>query len=151
LRSLPPWRGVCDFDQADWDAYIAAARLVQQADPDTVGAAFDKFAAEARRLDEHYLGYEHESKPFILLRVAFALPESIPAEQRFSYKGWSNWPDADERGEVNPGWPVAWREGKPYLVASYAGSEGQSYPAGAEYRFLRETFLYRDLSRSPES
>jgi len=147
LRSLPPWRGVSDFDDTDWDAYIGAARLVQQADPDAVGAALDEFAAEVRRLDENYPGYEQESKPFLLLRVVFALPESVPVAQRFSYKGWSNWPDADDRGEVDPGWPVAWRAGRPRLLASYAGSEGQPYPAATEYRFLRETFPYRDLGR----
>lgn len=146
LRSLPPWRTIADFGEADWDAYVRAARLVQQADPETVGAALDEFAAEARQLDARYPGYELESKPFLLMRVVFALPETVPAEQRFSYKGWSNWPDPDERGEVNPGWPIAWREGKPHLVASYEGSAGQPYPAAAEYRFLHATFPYRDLS-----
>jgi hypothetical protein len=145
LRSLPPWRTVADFGEADWDAYIRAARLFQQADPETVNAALDAFAAESRQLDARYPGYELESKPFLLMRVVFALPETVPAEQRFSYKGWSNWPDPDERGEINPGWPVAWREGRPHLIASYEGSAGQPYPAALEYRFLRATFPYRNL------
>jgi len=145
LHTLPPWRGIADFYDEDWDAYLAAARLVQQADPETVTAALDEFTAEAAELDEHYPGYEHESKPFLLMRVVFALPETVPVQRRFAYKGWSNWPEPDQRGEINPGWPVAWRQGRPYLVASYEGSQGQPYPAAAEYRFLRDTFPHRNL------
>jgi hypothetical protein len=145
LRSLQPWRGVADLSDEDWDGYLAAARLVQRSDPATVAAALDEFATEAGRLDEHYPGYEHESKPFLLMRVVFAIPETAPAHERFSYKGWSNWPDPDERGEVHLSWPVSWRQGRPRLVASYQGSEGQPYAVAAEYRFLRETFPYRIL------
>lgn len=146
LRALPPWLRAVDFGDAEWDEYIRTAKLFQQSDPETVAAALDRFAAESRCLDENYPGYEHESKPFLLMRVMFALPQQVPAAQRFSYKGWSNWPEPDGRGEVNPGWPVAWNKGRPYLEASYTGSEGQAYPASAEYRFLRATFPYRKLA-----
>lgn len=146
LRSLAPWRTAKDFSEADWDAYLRAARLVRRTEPETVVAALDAFAAECRRRDaERFPGYEDESKPFLLMRIVFAIPDAAPAEKRFSFKGWSNWPDPDERGEVNLGWPVGWRDGRPYLLASYAGSGGQAYPAAAEYRFLSATFPYREL------
>jgi hypothetical protein len=145
LRSLPPWQTIADFGEAEWDAYIRTARLVQQADPDTVSAALDQFAAELRQSNAPYPGYELESVPFLLMRVVFLLPETVPVAQRFAYKGWSNWPDPDDRGEVNPGWPVVWKAGRPSLVASYAGSSGQPYPASAEYRFLLATFPFRNL------
>ena len=79
------------------------------------------------------------------MRIVFAIPEAAPAEERFSFKGWSNWPEPDERGQVNLAWPVTWQHGRPELVTSYEGSMGQPYPAAREYRFLLDTFPYRSL------
>src|SRR5262245_63914663 len=87
LRSLPPWRTRADFAEADWDAYLRVAEQIQRADPETVVAALDAFAVECRQNEAaRYPGYEDESKPFLLMRVVFALPEAAPAEQRFSFK-----------------------------------------------------------------
>jgi hypothetical protein len=143
LHSLPAWAGQEDFTAQTWAQYIDVARIVQSTDPDTVEAALNGFIQEA--LQEQFQEYESESKPFILMRVVFEIPEVASAEKRFSYKGWTNWPDPDAKNQVNLSWPVSWEGGAPKLLASYEGSMGQPYAAAAEYSFLSQNFPYRNL------
>lgn len=143
LRELPAWRADRDFTHQEWAAFIDVAKLVQTANPDVVASALDDLMRE--RFSEEYRGTETDSKPFILMRVVFELPEAAPVEQRFSYKGWSNWPVPDARNQVNLGWPVTWQGGHPGLQALYDGSMGRPYTASAEYRFLLQTFPFRKL------
>jgi hypothetical protein len=143
LRSLPAWTKQEEFTDQTWAQYIDVARIVQSTDPDTVEAALNGFIQEV--LQEQVQGYESESKPFILMRVVFEIPEVASAEKRFSYKGWTNWPDPDAKNQVNLSWPVSWEGGAPKLLASYEGSMGQPYAAAAEYSFLSQNFPYRKL------
>jgi hypothetical protein len=141
--SLPVWSGRDSFRRDDWTKYLQVADTVHQTDPQIVEAALDQFVKGA--LLEPFMGYEIESKLFLLMRVVFDLPESAPQESRLSFKGWTNWPNPDANGNVSLAWPLTWRDGKPQLVNSYEGSEGKPYAATAEYRYLREHFPYRDL------
>lgn len=143
LHSLSAWTAQGDFSDQDWEKYVEIAKLVQSTDPDVVAAALDEFTQQAIR--EGYQGYESESKPFILMRVVFEIPETGSAEKRFSFKGWSNWPEPDANNEVNLSWPISWIGGSPTLVAPYEGSMGRPYAAAAEYRFLLKNFPYRKL------
>jgi hypothetical protein len=142
--SLRPWSRWSDFTDADWQNYINVARILQQTDPIIVEEALDSFLRTA--VSEPFTGYSSESKPFLLMRIVFDLPETAPADERRLYKGWTNWPQADTRGEVSLAWPVSWRSGKPELVASYEGSEGHPYGAVPEYRHLRGTRSFRALN-----
>jgi hypothetical protein len=143
LRSLPPWQNQVDFSAQDWKQYVDVARLIQSADPDMVTAALDEFVREVSQ--EEFRGYEGESKPFLLMRVVFELPERASVDERQSFKGWSNWPDADENNQVNLSWPVSWEGGSPKLLATYEESMGLPYSAGAEYRYLLKKYPYRKL------
>jgi len=141
LDSLPPWSHDEPFSDEDWAKYVEAARQVQEADPETITAVLDAFIKRAASEE----CYENESKPFLLMRLVFDLPEAAPERERFSFKGWANWPAPDSRGYVSLAWPLSWRSGRPEVVAAYAGSAGRSYAASEEYRYLRERFPYRDL------
>lgn len=143
LHSLPAWAGQEDFTAQTWAQYIDVARLIQSTSPDIVEAALNEFIQQS--LQEEFQSYESESKPFILMRVAFEIPEVAIAERRFSYKGWTNWPKPDSNNQVNLSWPVSWEGGEPRLLASYEGSMGAPYAAAAEYRFLLQNFPYRKL------
>ncbi len=143
LRRLRPWPSEGDFDAEDWQSYLRAARRFQAADPSHVAAVLEAFVEEA--LEEEYRGCESESKPFLLLRVMFDLPREAPAALGFSFKGWSNWPEPDSRGNLSLSWPVAWSEAGPRLAARYRGSMGKPYAAAAEFRFLRARFPMREL------
>lgn len=143
LDALPPWADPRDFTEAAWERYRAAARVFRHAEPAAVEAALDEFVRQTR--DREYQGYEDESKPFILMRVLFELPDRTDARERQSFKGWINWPAPDADGTVNPGWPVRWSAGRPALEAPYSGSMGLPYAAAEEYRWLRERYPFRSL------
>jgi hypothetical protein len=143
LDSLPPWSHDEDISEAGWAAYVEAARRFRQTDPEVAAAALDRFVEQAA--GEEFTGSESESKPFLLMRVLFELPEQAPESERVSFKGWTNWPRADERGQVSLSWPISWERGKPELTARYDGSAGRPYAASMEFRALRERFPYRDL------
>jgi hypothetical protein len=143
LHSLPAWKAQEDFTDQDWEQYIELARLVQSAGPDMVAAALDEFIQQT--VQEEYQGYEGESKPFILMRVLFELPEAASVDDRRSFKGWSNWPDADANNQVNLSWPVSWEGGRPKLLDYYKGSMGLPYAAAAEYHYLSRNYPYRKL------
>ena len=143
LGALRPWTDRLDFTDADWRGYIDAARAVQQADPAVVETVLDTFVEVCS--SETITEYTSESKPFLLMRVVFDLPEAAPVRERRSFKGWINWPGPDTRGEVSLAWPITWRDGAPDLSASYEGCEGGPYDAAAEYRFLRATRPLRAL------
>lgn len=140
LESLPPWADR-DFSEAEWRRYSAAAEVFMRATPATVETALSAFMQ--RTPPEGYPGYEHESKPFLLMRVLFELPESAPAAERRSFKGWTNWPEPDSQGRVSLSWPVSWPLGRPQLVATYAGSLGVPYDAVEEYRWFGERYPFR--------
>jgi hypothetical protein len=146
LDSLRPWTRRSDFTEADWQDYIRVGRAVQQADPQVVEEAL----VLTRTDQETSLDYTTQSRPFLLMRVVFDLPESAPPEERAIYKGWTNWPKPDAQGKVSLSWPISWRSGKPELLASYEGSEGKPYGAVPEYRHLRSKYSLRDLRPAPE-
>jgi hypothetical protein len=141
LGELVPWTSANDLSPQAWDRYVAAARAVQRAAPAEVERAIQDVLAtgsDAREGDD-------ETRVFLLLRVVFDLPERAPADERRSYKGWVNWPAPDGDGCVSLAWPIAWRDGRPALVAGYEGSEGPRYAAVAEYRHLLDRYAFRDL------
>jgi hypothetical protein len=140
---LPPWTSEGNFSKQEWAKFREVAKIVQSTPSDTVEAALDEFIKQA--IQEEYQGYESESKPFILMRVVFKIPELASAEKRFSYKGWTNWPEPDENNHVNLSWPISWDRDNPRLIASYEGSMGRPYAAAAEYRFLLENFPFRQF------
>ena len=148
MSELSPWQRD-DFADEEWETYVNAAKLVQSSDPETVEAALEEFIRDA--IKEEFRGYTSESKPFLLMRVVFDLPEAAPESERRSFKGWINWPPADASGEVSLAWPLSWDSGKPRLIAPYAGSEGIPYSAASEYRHLRERYPFRTLDDGGDS
>jgi len=143
LQLLAPWRYGVHLSETEWKQYIETAKIFQAANAMDIADALDAFVLENNQ--EDYQGWESESKPFLLMRVMFDLPEKAPVSQRFSFKGWSNWPQPDAQENVNLGWPIIWRNGQPALEANYEGSMGEIYGASAEYHFLLDHFSFRNL------
>ena len=142
LRSLAPWSDR-NFSPSEWAQYQRVAALFTKASPDVVKTALSQFVLEAMAADDH--GDEDESKPFILMRVLFDLPDRADAAELKSFKGWTNWPGPDAASKVNLGWPVRWSAGKPRLEATYEGSMGLPYAAAEEYDWLLQHRSFRDL------
>jgi hypothetical protein len=144
IRQLEPWR--TDYSEKGWKRLIALARVIQRTDPDTVAATFDTYLQHAFQ-DSVDAGYD-ESRPFLLLRAVFELPEEAPREAAFSFKGWFGTSSREgDRQRVNLAWPLSWKGGRPRLVAGCLGSEGPLYHAAAEYRYMLKHFPMRNLPR----
>jgi hypothetical protein len=141
---LSPWTTPEDFGEREWKDYIKVAQVIQKSEPETVKSALTDFMKKA--INEEYKGYESESKIFLLMRIAFDLPEEAPEKARFSFKGWENWPEPDDQGYVSLAWPISWGGNLPKLEASYEGSMGQPYRAVEEYQYLLDHFNYRNLT-----
>jgi hypothetical protein len=146
MRALEPWRNTTAYSRKGWDDLIALARIVQRTNPERVAAALDLFGKMPFH-EQVKPDYQEESKPFLLMRVVFDLPESAPRSEYFSFKGWIH-PSGSKLPEwINLSWPVSWRNGTPHLVAAYGGSLGQPYAASAEYRYLLKRYRMRDLGK----
>jgi hypothetical protein len=140
LRDLPPWRNT-DFKRDEWRRYLQAALLLQNTKPADAERAFLRFLDAG----EGFTSAENETRIFLLMRVAFDLPESAAADQRRIFKGWTNWPAPDADGVVNLSWPVNWQRDQPELIAPFEGAEGPRYGAIEEYRYLLERFSFRRI------
>jgi hypothetical protein len=145
LEDLPPWTTEAALSMEDWDHMKRVAEVLQKTPADAVVSALTAFARWCLDNPSDDDGYENESRVFLVMRITFEIPENAPASQRFAYKGWVNWQEPDESGNVNLAWPVAWNHGRPTLLAPYAGSQGLPYDPVVEYEFLSRTYPYRAL------
>lgn len=141
FATLAPWPADGDLSPQEWDRYCAVAAAVQGAEPDDVERALADFLDRRKGFE----GAADETRLFLLMRVVFDLPETAPAEQRRSFKGWVNWPPPAPDGTVSLAWPLTWAGGRPALVDPYEGSEGGRYAAVEEHRHLRDRFPFRAL------
>jgi len=147
LDSIAPWGTTTNYESSAWGRAIDAALVLQAADPRIVENALERFMRENRDSDPG------ESKPYIVLRLAFDLPENAPREAALSFKGWYRLDreasrfDADTNadGTINLAWPLSWKSGQPKIICGMTGSAGPSYAAAAEFRYMRERFPLRKL------
>jgi hypothetical protein len=162
LEGLEPWESGT-YSQSGWDRLVALAQLVQRTDPNEVSAALDAFLQRHHQQREPW----EETKPYLLLRVVFDLPEDAPAakvryfdgflthrlnvvagqrstnpllmfDQRFSIV-------AGQR-RVNLAWPITWGGGRPRLLAVAIASI-RPYKAVDEFKYFQSHFSMRNLSR----
>jgi hypothetical protein len=144
ISSIEPWRASGKYPRNAWDQAIRVARILQHSEPDIVGQALDDSVSS--NLPAVRGDCEENSKPFLLLRLMFDLPQtnasgSEPVWLRtWRYSG-SNPPAAS--------WPIGWTNGQPFLLEAWQGSYGRPYAARAEYDQFRRSFPLRQL-RSPE-
>lgn len=143
LKRLKPWGTKNDFNVKDWGAYTKTAIKFQKASKDEVLRTLGRFMKFSKNANQE--NYEEDSKPFILMRVIFDLPQEIAVEERKSFKGWINWPLEDSNGNVDYSWPIQWDNGVPMFVSSYEGSEGKLYEAILEYEYLLNHYPFRNF------
>jgi len=148
LDSLPHWRAR-DFNESEWQRFLHAARIFQLAKDEDIIAALNGYLAlrpEERSSDQdpNWMAFDPEvwSKPYLLFRVMFALPE-VPVIPRRPPAGWQTEPSD---GPFSPSWPITWVAGKPCLVAMLTGYEGAPYSPAAEYRYYRQNVPFRSLA-----
>jgi hypothetical protein len=155
IHSIRPWPSVedsCGYTESDWDRLVATARILQNADPTRLEDALSSYVTH------YYTSFEDDvdmvaewSKPLLLLRVMFDLPES---EDLTKYHpigcmgfGGFGWKAVREEMEVprTLATPVTFRNGRPELTAKRAGYSGPPYQVQDEYRFFFDNFEVRKL------
>jgi hypothetical protein len=140
FQALPKWATNHDLTDDEQQRLLATARTVQQAAPATVRKAIDRFMTDTDEYDPLDREFA-ETKLFLLMRVVFDLPESVPAADMAYFKGYLR-PESALR---NPSWPISWTEGKPQVVDRCVGSRGGRYLAADEYDFLLTRYRFRKL------
>ena len=150
ISSLPPWPVYTanTFSEDEWQRYISVASEVQKLKPSVVSSALDEYMAAIIHSPGFDIRDGEESKPYLLMRFVFVLPEAARSQDEHCFKLWDNWtmskgPD----GKVNLAWPLSWQSGRPEFVGLRLGSEGHPYAARAEYEYLLARFRFRRLGK----
>ena len=152
IDKLEPWTADGRYSPAGWRRIIATAKVLQACDTNTVALGLSRFFNEKR--SHNYQGsYEEDSKPFLLLRIIFDLPERAPTNRLFAFNSWDRtqrlpqglYSGFNEDGTVNLAWPIVWKSGDACLADAYIGSSGPLYNAAAEYMYMYSQFALRKL------
>lgn len=156
IYSLPGWERA-SFTDEQWQSYIHAAELLQRAKPTTVERALKDYVIHfMTAFEEGVDGIYELSKPFILLRVMFDLPQTPETSRMHENSpgtGFATRPINVESENLadTTSYPLRWKEDGPELLAEPAGYNGGPYPAAGEYRYFLKHFRYRSFQSSAAS
>jgi len=151
FSTLDPWPIEADYSEKAWRRMFAVAAVLQEVDPDVVERALWEFVRQADELpptSDAEGGVPGWSKVFVLLRVAFDLPEAQGPMTSAYRGGWMGVTFEEPHRTVwarDLAWPVRWVGGRPQLAAGLTGYKGPPYMPDAEYRYFREQFEFRKL------
>jgi hypothetical protein len=153
LKELRSWPDVSEdwFERSDWQSYVDLARVLQRTDPGVIEDGLSMFYDEAV-LSVDWLA--ELSRPYILLRVMFEIPDRMPDaircirdEQMIGPLLPPVFPENSPFGETDAT-PVAWTRDGPVLTAqlpvAFMGT-GLPYVPADEYRFFATYFRFREL------
>ncbi len=147
LRRMDAWPvGSVQYTAEGWNNLIAAAKVLQRSDPQSVRIAMRdcQQAAGLSFVDQ----ITTDGKLFLLMRAAFELPERATVSQAVTYTGWKTG-GTELNGDltINLSWPLAWNGGHPQLVASFDGARDYRarYDAAREFTVFLNRFPMRRL------
>ena len=145
IEACPPWKATMSED--DWKAYLRTAIAFQKLDDEDVHTAIIVFMLSHKN-DQLKAMLDASSKPMLLLRVMFELPEDqerqkdapiyIAGGLPMKLSG----PNTVQSFSV----PVSWMGGKPQLNAipvEVGGHRGMWYQPQHEFGFFRAFYKYR--------
>jgi hypothetical protein len=146
IDSVTPWSSASAYTDRDWKQIIEIAKIFQTIDSRKAADAFKRFSLQDT--NDFRGDYLEISKPFLLLRVMYNLPEKVKSRD-YGGPGWlSDGKNVNSDGTINLDWPLTWNQGKPSLVARYIGYEGPAYNPEEDYLSLNQQFGFRDLGRN---
>ena len=143
ISQVAPWGMAYEYTREDWFALLGAATTIQQTSP--VYVAEGILVYQRKVADSAEPSINTDTRIFLLLRTAFDVPESVPADERPMFIGWLNWPEPDSNGNVSVAWPLSWAGGVPRFIDEQLGSQGAGYGGMEEYEFFLLHYPYRDL------
>lgn len=153
VRSLPKWPEIEDaYSPEERNRVIRTAVRLQQQDSLTVEDGMKLFAMESEDSPDCV---DEWSKAFVLLRVMFEVPASLPdgfyREIEESGEppgtGFASTPTTSPEFESASD-PVMWTGRDFVLTSRMAGFSGPSYRPDIEYRFFAKHLRYRQLPHS---
>ncbi len=146
LQSVTPWRDEpARYSKHDWIALVSAAKTLQTSSPASVEHSIKEFQGFWAVPPAN----SQDSKLFLLLRVAFEVPESEPdgsPGQELIGAWFSAGTQTNSDMTVNRAWPLSWRNGNPTLLSGFRGYQGARYDAAREYRFFTGHYKKRNLN-----
>lgn len=149
LLKVDPWPGgdSTNYSEANWKQLCFIAGVIQKADPRTVSSALREY--QAAKTGSSPEQEDYDSKPFLLMRIVFDLPERASEDPHWSSIGhWTTMrTELNDDGTINRAWPIVWNNGNPRLVVGDVGTQSfYRYSADAEFLFYKDKFRFRDLS-----
>lgn len=144
ISRVEPWRSTKDYTSNDWKNAIEAARMLQNASAPTVDLVLQRFAETEPGVIKG--GFVEMSKPLLILRIAFDLPESATNNPSASVMTWeSGGSEINADGSFNVAWPIRWNSGNPILIKRYSGLSGPAYTVLGDYHIFRARYPFRQL------
>ena len=141
IYGLPAWRYDRPLSTIEWNIYVEAGKVLQKTDSSILLNGL-YLESEQWQKSAFLDGFSEESKPYLLLRVMFDLPEEIPYGKRFVSKGWRGREVSDK---WYPNWPIQWGQDGPRLITLCRGCIGPPYSVVSEYKHFKNTYPFRNL------
>lgn len=136
VELLKPWTADSGYSQADNYLLVQHAMALHQLSDNEIITGVAQYAA-------YYAGdLDAMSKLFLVLRILYNVPDSIPIEQAQSFGGWLK-PTADMCGPYYKLlWPMGWINPfpVPVVVMPFPGYIGAPYDPVGELEYFMETF-----------
>jgi hypothetical protein len=148
LLKVDPWPDrSTNYSKASWKQLVSIAGLIQRSDPRTVSEALRKYRSD--QVDNSIQEIRNDSKLYLLMRVAFELPERAPNDPTWtSFGRWLTMKtEYNNDGTINRAWPITWNHGDPSLISGCLGLRGIGrYDAAKEFLYFRSKCAFRNLS-----
>lgn len=151
IRPRPGPEPAPDYTEADWRRLLSVAAVCQKVDPPTLdGALHDYIVHYATSFEDDVDSVAEWTKPLLLLRVMFELPEKEGGPYpgaftfgAFAYIGCESEPTVPDAMAL----PIFWGPQGPRFAARFFGYYGADYAADKEYKyFLMHCPLRRNLT-----
>ncbi len=150
IHKIRPWPGpepTPDYTEADWQRLLSAAAVCQKVHPPTLDGALHDYIVHYATAFEDDVDFVAEwTKPLLLLRVMFTLPERKADDPvgAFAFGGFA-FERCDTQTPVDntAALPVYWTPVGPRFSARFFGYYGADYAAHEEYRSFLKHFRFR--------
>jgi hypothetical protein len=156
IESSVPWTSIGPTSKRQWEAVLRAALALQKAAPEDVEVALLVYmckAADGR--SDPIARADSWSRPMLMLRVMFDIPESGPGSlpvprNAVGICGGLPYERPTEPLQPSLSWPIRWTPSGPELVVFRSdksrGKRGHptSYQPHLEYRYFRSHFPPRE-------
>jgi hypothetical protein len=145
VARIEPWTTSTNYSPRGWTRLVVAANVFQKADPKLAGPALGQYLDACNSKPDQLAAAR--GRIVLLLRAVFELPETASAGERMSFVSWTRaGADVNADGTANPSWPLAWKDGRPQLLAGNDGLNAGNCSVQEEYVSLRYRHPYRALA-----